>query len=86
MVKVCELILNSVHLNVREKYITINGVHDEGDLQIEKLATKGLALANVALLVAEGYPRRYVAVLRALFAENQLSSPDMDIMFDLQLL
>ena len=78
MVKVWKLILNYVHLNGHEA-IVIDCVHGEEVLLMEKNVAKGPTLANGALLVAQDCQR-------ALFAANQLSCFDMDIIFDLQLL
>ena len=45
----------------------------------------GPALANAALLLAEGCPRRYVAAIKALYKANHLPCPVMDIVFDIVL-
>ena len=45
---------------------------------LQAIASAGPALANAALLLAEGCPKKYVAYLRALYADNQLVSPNLD--------
>ena len=47
-------------------------------------AASGPALANAALLLADGCPDKYVANLRVLYQANDLPCPDMDVVFDLQ--
>ena len=47
-------------------------------------AAAGPALANAALLLADGCPNKYVANLRVLYQANNLTCPDMEVIFDLQ--
>ena len=46
------------------------------DLQLISYA--GPALANAALLLAGGCPKKYVASIRALYADNNLVCPNLD--------
>ena len=48
-------------------------------------AAAGPALANAALLLAQGCPKRYIAAIKALYQANNLPCPVMDIMFDIEL-
>ena len=43
----------------------------------------GPALANAALLLADGCPNKYVANLRVLYQANNLPCPDMEVVFNL---
>ena len=45
----------------------------------------GPALANAALLRADGCPNKYVANLRVLYQANNLPCPDMEVIFDLHI-
>ena len=45
-------------------------------------AASGPALANAALLLADGCPDKYVTNLRVLYLANDLPCPDMDVVFD----
>ena len=47
-------------------------------------AASGPALANAALLLADGCPDKYVANLKVLYQANDLPCPDMEVVFDLQ--
>ena len=48
-------------------------------------AAAGPALANAALLMAEGCPVRYITALKGLYSANNLPYPDLDGMFELDL-
>ena len=53
-------------------------VLDHGVLQdIKRAATVAPVLANSALLLAEGCPKRYIELVNELFAANKLVCPDL---------
>ena len=52
---------------------------------VKKAASAGPALANAALLVAKGCPKRYTEALGALYTANHLPCPDFTVLFDHQL-
>lgn len=47
-----------------------------------ELAAKGPALANAALILAEGCPKKYEIALRRLYTANSLPCPEFDSVFD----
>ena len=47
-----------------------------------KAASVAPALANAAVLVAQGCPKRYAEAINALYAANKLPCPDLTVLFD----
>ena len=49
-------------------------------------ASAGPALANAAMIVAQGCPKRYTEALSALYTANNLLCPDFTVLFDQQMM
>ena len=47
-------------------------------MNLQAISSAGPALANAALLLAGGCPKKYVASIRALYADNNLVCPNLD--------